>query len=139
MVTDSNTLNAIVTQRIEVAPGLMVLRVVPDGWHLPEFTPGQFAVLGLPPDAARCPGADIEDQTPRPDRLIRRAYSIASSSVAREYLEFYINLVRSGSLSPRLFALSGWGPGCRAASPSPRHHRIVIWHWWPRAPASPRT
>ena len=34
-------------QRIEVAPGLMVIRVVPDGWQLPEFTPGQFAVLGL--------------------------------------------------------------------------------------------
>ena len=43
-------LNAVVQQRIEVAPGLMVIRVVPDGWQLPEFTPGQFAVLGLPPE-----------------------------------------------------------------------------------------
>jgi ferredoxin/flavodoxin---NADP+ reductase len=37
--------------------------------------------------------------------MIRRAYSIASSSLAREYLEFYVALVRSGELTPRLFML----------------------------------
>ena len=98
-------LNAVVQQRYEVAPGLLVLRVVPDGWDLPDFEPGQFAVLGLPPDAVRCAGSDTEETPPKPDRLIRRAYSIASSSVAREYLELYITLVRSGGLTPRLFAL----------------------------------
>lgn len=103
-------LNAVVQQRYEVAPGLMVLRVVPDGWDLPDFKPGQFAVLGLPPDAARCAGSEAEEEPPRPDRLIRRAYSIASSSVAREYLELYITLVRSGGLTPRLFGLK---PGDR--------------------------
>ena len=41
----------------------------------------------------------------RPGRLIRRAYSIASSSRARQYLEFYITLVKSGALTPRIFAL----------------------------------
>ena len=103
-------LNAVVQQRYEVAPGLMVVRVVPDGWDLPDFRPGQFAVLGLPPEAPRCPGSDSEEEPPKPDRLIRRAYSIASSSVAREYLELYITLVRSGGLTPRLFALQ---PGDR--------------------------
>lgn len=98
-------LNAVIRQRIEVAPGLMVIRVVPDGWDLPEFTPGQFAVLGLPPDAPRCEVADPDEEEHKPGKLIRRAYSIASSSVAREYLELYITLVRSGSLTPRLFAL----------------------------------
>ena len=100
-----NELNAVVQQRIEVAPGLMVIRVVPDGWQLPEFAPGQFAVLGLPPEAPRCEGAEEEEERPKPGKLVRRAYSIASSSVAREYLEFYITLVRSGGLTPRLFAL----------------------------------
>jgi ferredoxin--NADP+ reductase len=100
-----NELNAVVQQRIEVTPGLMVIRVVPDGWQLPEFAPGQFAVLGLPPEAPRCEGAEEEDEKPKAGRLMRRAYSIASSSVAREYLEFYITLVRSGGLTPRLFAL----------------------------------
>jgi ferredoxin--NADP+ reductase len=101
-----NRMNAIVSHKIEVAPGLIVLRVTPDGWTLPEFTPGQFAVLGLPPEAARCGGSDTEEAVPRPGRLIRRAYSIASSSSSRESVEFYINLVQSGSLTPRLFALN---------------------------------
>ena len=56
-----NQLNAIVSQKIEVAPGLIVLRVVPDGWDLPTFSPGQFAVLGLSPEAPRCDGSGIEE------------------------------------------------------------------------------
>jgi ferredoxin--NADP+ reductase len=103
-------LNAIITQRIEVAPGLMVIRVVPEGWELPEFKPGQFAVLGLPPDAVRSELADTEDAPTKPGKLIRRAYSIASSSQASKYLEFYITMVHSGALSPRLFELK---PGDR--------------------------
>ena len=50
-------LNAIVTQRIEVAPGLIILRVSPDGWDLPEFEAGQFAVLG--PAAVGAARADV--------------------------------------------------------------------------------
>jgi ferredoxin--NADP+ reductase len=38
-------------------------------------------------------------------RMIKRAYSVASSSVAKEYLEYYVGIDRTGSLSPRLFAL----------------------------------
>ncbi len=103
----ANALNAVVAARIEVAPGLVILRVKPDGWDLPPFRPGQFAVLGLPAEAGRHPVADPEgDPAPKPGTLIRRSYSIASSSVEREYLEFYLTLVRSGSLTPRLFALS---------------------------------
>jgi ferredoxin--NADP+ reductase len=99
-------LNAVVTARFEVTPGLIVIRVAPEGWELPGFRPGQFAVLGLPPEAPRCDLADPEeDVPPKPGTLIRRAYSIASSSVAREYIELYITMVRSGALTPRLFAL----------------------------------
>lgn len=49
----AESLNAVVTQRVEVAPGLIILRVVPDGWAVPDFKPGQFAVLGLPWQAKR--------------------------------------------------------------------------------------
>lgn len=99
-------LNAIVAQRIEVTPTLIKLRVVPDGWKLPDFTPGQFSALGLPTTAPRHEAAEEESHPPRnPDRLIRRAYSVASSSIAKEYLEYYVGIVRTGSLSPRLFAL----------------------------------
>jgi len=110
VIERGHPLNAVVVNRLEVAPGLMVLRVAADGWELPEFTPGQFAVLGLPPEAPRCSAAEPEETPPKPGRMIRRAYSIASSSVAREFFEFYINLVRSGELTPRLFALA---PGDR--------------------------
>ena len=98
-------LNALVTQRIEVAPGLIILRISPDGWQLPDFQSGQFTVLGLPGSAPRATFSDPEPQPPAPDKLIRRAYSIASSSREKDYLEFYITLVRSGELTPRLFAL----------------------------------
>lgn len=101
----STELNAVLAQNVEIAPGLSVMRVVADGWELPEFTPGQFAVLGLPASAPRCDRADPEEEALAPDTLIRRAYSIASSSLARQHLEFYITLVHSGALTPRLFAL----------------------------------
>ena len=98
--------NAIVTQRVEVSPGLIVLRTVTDGWELPDFEAGQFAVLGLPGTARRHELNDPEEERPSPHKIIKRAYSIASSSVANEYVEFYIVLVPSGALTPRLFALS---------------------------------
>ncbi|MBN2328888.1 MAG: ferredoxin--NADP reductase [Candidatus Omnitrophica bacterium] len=101
--------NAALSQRIEIAPGLAIFRVVPDG-DLFDFEPGQYSVLGL-----RCKALRIIDSDPDPDnskcgedpeRLIRRAYSIASSSLEREFIEFYITLVRSGELTPRLFNLT---------------------------------
>jgi ferredoxin--NADP+ reductase len=91
--------------RIEITPWLIIMRVAPDGWPLPEFEPGQFAVLGLPGNAPRHRLSDPEDSSPDPDKLIRRAYSIASSSLARQYMDFYLALVGSGALTPRLFML----------------------------------
>jgi ferredoxin--NADP+ reductase len=100
------TPNALVTQRIEITPELIKLRVVPEGWELPEFHPGQYATLGLPGSAPRCEGADPEERPPQDlAKMVMRAYSVASSSIAREYLELYVGLVRSGSLSTRLFRL----------------------------------
>ncbi len=91
-------LNAVVSQRIEVSPYLIILRVVPDGWALSSFVSGQYTVLGLPGAASRYKFSDPEEKPPVQDKLIRRAYSIASSSVEHEYVEFYITLVGSGSL-----------------------------------------
>lgn len=99
-------LNAIVALRTEISPWLIILRVVPDGWALPEFVPGQFAVLGLPGAASRCALAEPDETPPEPSKLIRRAYSIASSSLTREYIEFYVALVTTGALTPRLFNLN---------------------------------
>lgn len=103
-------LNAVVSQRIDVAPGLMVLHVAPDTGAVPRFEPGQFAVVGLPASAPRTPLSDPEPPRDGPDRLIKRAYSIASPSLPGHHLELFVTLVRSGELTPRLFALQ---PGSR--------------------------
>ena len=100
--------NATVTQRTEVAPGLIILRVVPDTLPFP-FRAGQYVVLGLKVSEPRVSGADDDPEgagtVAAGGGLIRRAYSIASSSRGDEFLEFYLTLVRSGELSPRLFHL----------------------------------
>ena len=97
-------LNATVIGRLDLTPDLSVLRVQPDG-ELFDFEPGQYTVLGLPADHPRVPLAEPEDDPAPSGRLVKRAYSIASSSRRSEYLEFYVALVRSGALTPRLFAL----------------------------------
>jgi ferredoxin--NADP+ reductase len=102
-------LNAVISQRIDVAPGLMVLHIVPDK-GVPAFEPGQFAVVGLPAGAPRTPMSDPEEPPADPEKLIRRAYSLASPSLPGHHLELFVTLVRSGELTPRLFALQ---PGSR--------------------------
>jgi ferredoxin--NADP+ reductase len=97
--------NATVIKKIEINHGLLVLRVEPDA-GVPPFVAGQYAVLGLPGSARRVEYAEPEEPAADPDKPIRRAYSIASSSLVGEYLEFYIALVHTGALTPRLFALS---------------------------------
>jgi ferredoxin--NADP+ reductase len=99
-------LNSVLAQKVEIAPGLSIIRVVPEGWELPEFIPGQYTVLGLPPGAPRCLNSEPEPTPPREDKLVRRAYSIASSSIEKQYVEFYVRLVTSGSLTPRLFSMN---------------------------------
>ena len=102
--TTQDPYNATVVGREEIHSELIVLRVRPDG-ALFEFTPGQFGVLGLLGNAPRLPEANPEEPASEPGKMIRRAYSIASASVERRYVEFYITLITSGGLTPRLFAL----------------------------------
>ncbi|MCA9933888.1 MAG: ferredoxin--NADP reductase [Ardenticatenaceae bacterium] len=99
-------LNAVIAQKTVLTPRLMIMRVVANGWQLPHFEAGQYVVLGLPPTAPRSALSAPEIETPAPDKLIRRAYSIASSSLLGEYMDFYISLVSNGTLTPRLFALN---------------------------------
>lgn len=99
-------LNSVVQQKVEVAPGLIILRISPLDWQLPEFKAGQFTVLGLPPESPRYQYTDAEEILPDSNKLIIRAYSVASSSKENQYLEFYIRLVNSGSLTPRIFSLN---------------------------------
>lgn len=97
-------LNSLITNIIKVSPSMIIVRVKPDEWKLPPFEAGQFVALGLMGSAPKVAGATDEFKQQDPDKLIRRAYSIASSSTD-QYVEFYISLVRSGSLTPRIFKL----------------------------------
>jgi ferredoxin--NADP+ reductase len=103
-------LNSVVLLKQDLSPRYMILRVASVGWQLPDFIPGQFAVLGLPGSAPRCSLSTPEIKPPAPNELIRRAYSIASSSKIDEYMDFYIGLVSSGLLTSRLFALNVGDP-----------------------------
>ena len=100
--------NAVVIGRESINPQLLVLRVQSES-PLFDFKPGQFAVLGLLGREPRLPEADVEPAPVELDKLIRRAYSIASASLERRYAEFYLTLVTSGQLTPRLFALAYGG------------------------------
>jgi ferredoxin--NADP+ reductase len=65
--------------------------VEPRGWTLPHFEPGQWATLGLP---------DPEGE----GRFLKRVYSIASEP-GQPHLEFYIQLVKEGEFTTRLWHL----------------------------------
>ncbi len=98
-------LNSVVSQIIQVSPSMKIFRISPDGWDLPDFIPGQFVTLALPFSAPRAEGSTPDPEEMAPEKLIRRAYSIASSSKTKEFIEFYITWIHSGQLTPRLFAL----------------------------------
>lgn len=101
---NSDPYNATVIGREDINPQLMILRIKPDA-ELFDFKPGQFGVLGMLGNAPRVEEAVPEDAPGEPDKMIRRAYSIASASVERRYVEFYLTLITSGQLTPRLFAV----------------------------------
>lgn len=103
-VPDIAGYNAVLVGREEINAQLLVMRVQPEA-ALFDFKPGQFAVLGLRGCECRVPEADDEEPPSEPDKMVRRAYSIASSSVEKRYVEFYVTLITSGQLTPRLFAL----------------------------------
>ena len=94
-------LNATVVRRVDVTPELMILSVKPDG-GVPEFQPGQYVALGLFGAAERPTHFPAEREAHAPDKIIKRAYSIGSSPLTREYLEFYIAVVPDGGLTSRL-------------------------------------
>ncbi len=130
----SESFNAKLLKKVLVAPGLAIFRIAPVERELPPFTPGQFALLGLPGSAPRDPFADVEAAPPPPEELLKRTFSVASSSRQKEYLEFYITMVRSGQLTPRLFALKEGDPlflsprcyGLFTIDKAPPDHHLVF-------------
>lgn len=98
-------LNARVAVREDLNENLSILRVRYDGRDVPEFEPGQFAMLGLPrPGAPRAPGTE-EDV-----RLLKRAYSIASPATERRWVELLLVRVPEGRLTEPLWDVGEGDP-----------------------------
>jgi ferredoxin/flavodoxin---NADP+ reductase len=85
-VTDDRFYRARITERVDFAPDLWMIRIDPGGEV--KFTPGQYATLGVEQDGKR----------------IERPYSIVSAPFENE-IEFFIELVPEGALTPKLFTL----------------------------------
>lgn len=99
--------NATLISRKDLTGDSAIFRIKPDD-SLFEFEAGQYTVIGLPAGAPRVEGADPDengDAVATPGKRIVRAYSIASPSKARDSVDLYITLVRSGALTPRLWML----------------------------------
>lgn len=72
---------------------LMICRIVPDSVPVPEYKAGQYIILGMPNPSEN-------------NKIVRRAYSIASHPENRDYVELYIRWVRKplpGRLTTQLF------------------------------------
>lgn len=71
---------------------LAIFRLVPNDGNVPEYKAGQFITLGM--------------DVPSENKIVRRAYSIASHPENRKYIELYIRWVRKplpGRLTTQLF------------------------------------
>ena len=96
--------NATVVGKIMITPDIMVLRVNTDTQRA-EFESGQYTVIGLYGSERRSSNSEVEHKTSKPDKLIQRAYSVASHRAASNQIEFYISQVKTGQLTPRIFNL----------------------------------
>ena len=89
MVVDNQaTLTYIQVQKEDLG----IFRLVPKDGPVPEYKPGQFITIGM--------------HVPSENKIIRRAYSIASNPENRKYVELYIRWVRKplpGRLTTQLF------------------------------------
>ncbi|HOK47125.1 MAG TPA: FAD-binding oxidoreductase [Bryobacteraceae bacterium] len=83
-MTDSKHIAAVITSRRDVTPELWIVRVRPE--EPIQFVPGQYVTIGLPGEG----------------RLIERPYSVVSSPREPE-LEFFVELVPGGHLTPHLY------------------------------------
>lgn len=97
--------NATVVGKILLTPDLMILRVKTDTPRH-KFEAGQYTTIGVLASEKRSANSIITLEQLPPDYLIKRPYSIASANHETQNFEFYISQVKSGQLTPRLFALS---------------------------------
>lgn len=113
MSTHDSRIPATLESRFEVSDGLAVFRFsLERDFH---FVPGQYATFWLTHGG----------------KTLARPYSIASSPSEKRSLEFYINFVREGKLTPSLWdpevitGLTRGDPGTHAAVTGPKGRFVV--------------
>jgi len=111
--THDSKITALLESRIELSDGLAIFR-----FYLERdfcFAPGQYATLWL---------------THR-GKTLARPYSIASSPSESRVLEFYINLVKDGKMTPSLWqgdvieGLNSRDPGTKAVFTGPKGRFVL--------------
>lgn len=100
----STPLNATILKKEVFTENLFTFTIKTD-FPLPDFKAGQFTTLGLPGASPRFGTHPDPKPITDPQKLIRRSYSILSSPLKKNHLEFYVALVPEGLLTPRLFLL----------------------------------
>lgn len=95
-------LNATILRKVRITEELFLLHVKPDQ-GVPTFVPGQYVALGLYGSSPRPDAFPPEKEAQDPAKIIKRAYSIGSSPLTRDYLEFYIATVADGALTSRMY------------------------------------
>ncbi len=97
---DASFFNATLIMREDLTDELAVVRVKPDA-GVPDYKPGQYATLGLP-------AADPATVATKKGlgRFVLRPYSISSSPLDKEALEFYLAKVPDGAFTPSLWNLA---------------------------------
>jgi ferredoxin--NADP+ reductase len=98
-------LNATLIARDDLNDQLSIVRIRPDSGIVPAFEPGQFIMLGLPVEPGDGPPSPLAARRVGRVRMVRRAYSIASSPAERQAVELYIVLVEQGRLTTRIWTL----------------------------------
>jgi ferredoxin--NADP+ reductase len=89
VVVDSK---ATITYVLQLKEDLAIFRLVPHDGAVPDYKAGQFITIGT--------------HVPNENKIIRRAYSIATHSENRKYIELYIRWVKKplpGRLTTQLF------------------------------------
>ena len=112
-MTQDAPYNATLIEREDLNEALAIFKVRFDAGEIPDFEPGQFTTLGLiAPDTPDTPDAP----PPKPDsrrkgpKMIRRAYSIASSSKIKTHIEFYVVHIDGGKFTTPLWRLKAGDP-----------------------------
>jgi len=94
-VTAHDEYNATIVRRLEIHDHLNIFWIRPDGGVVPPFQAGQFFSIGRRIEPDEHEGVKT--------KLLKRAYSIASSPREKDALEIFIALVDDGAFTPWLW------------------------------------